>query len=307
MAFPNMLHAQDTCLCDYVASGYYQLVYEADIAYLEGNDRLAYEKLQKAEQTCELLNQPTYQEMETYCILLLKNKNFAKAIHYMEKLATEYGAMPLFIFSVLDKDSVLKNDLLLAYPTFIHALLPAIMQKCNAFYTPQRQQLAAELTDILISDQEVRKNWETDSKGPNAAAYFAKLKETDSIHAKQLFAIIEKCGFPNRKRYGSSIQNTELRGGIGALFMHNSGNYEIEKMLLQQVHAGECEPYVFGAFIDKGILEGKWAKKSLYGIWENIQENQIIDNLHVDERRISIGMPTRAMAKKRTELLKIRK
>jgi len=29
----HSLYAQDTCKCDYIESGYYQLIYEADIAY----------------------------------------------------------------------------------------------------------------------------------------------------------------------------------------------------------------------------------------------------------------------------------
>jgi len=297
----NSLYAQDTCKCDYIISGYYQLVYEAEIAHFEGNDSLAYKKLQEAEQTCPLLNQLPSQEMELYSILLLKNKDFDKAIYYMEKLATEYGGAPGYSLSVLN-DSVLRSDLFLQYPTFNDSILPAIRQKANDFYTPERKQLALELTDILRSDQGVREGWETKSKLADAA-WIAKLKETDSLNAKRFFEIVEKYGFPCRKLYGYSYQNMRIDTGIRALLMHNYDNFNLERMILQAVRDGECAPDVFGSFIDKGILEGNWKKKSLYGTWSNSQDDEIIDVLHLDERRIAIGMPTRAMEKRRTELI----
>jgi hypothetical protein len=298
----NTLYAQDSCKCDYIASGYYQLVYEAEIAHLEENDSLAYEKLQEAEKTCTLLNQLLSREIELYGMLLLKNKDFGKAIRYMEKLATEYGGMPGYILSPLEKDSVLASNLLAEYPAFNDSILPAILQKRNDFYTPERKQLIAELTDISNSDQAIRADWKTKSKGADSAAYFAKLNETDSLNAERFFEIVEKQGFPNRKRYGSDPRNIQVHGGIHALLMHFY-DFGIEEIILQFVRDGECEPDVFGSIIDKGVLEGKWKKKSLYATWSNGGDDQIIDVLHVDERRIAIGMPTREMAKRRTELI----
>jgi hypothetical protein len=220
-------------------------------------------------------------------------------------LAEEYGREPFSVLSVLERDSVLTSNLLVEYPAFNDSILPAIIQKSNDFYTPERKQLVAELTDILNSDQEVRVNWETKSKGADSAAFFAKLNETDSLNAKRFFEIVKKYGFPNRKRYGSDFRNIQVYGGIRALLIHFY-DFNIESMILQFVRNGECEPDVFGFIIDKGILEGNWKKKSLYGTWTNVKDDQIIDVLHLDERRLAIGMPTREMEKKRDKLLEKR-
>ena len=298
------LQAQDSCKCNYIESGYYQLVYEADIAYLEGKDSLAYEKLQKAEQTCPLLNQFPYQEMELYGRLLLKYNNFSKAIYYMEELATEYGKEPFYILAALEKDSILTGNLLLEYPAFNDSILPAIMQKYNEFYTSERKQLAAELTNILNSDQEVRANWEKKSKQADSTVFFEEMYKTDSLNAKRFFEIVAKYGYPNGKRYGNNFKNMNLSIRIAALIVHISTYFDIEEMILQYVRNGECEPMLFASIIDKGILEGKWKKTSLYGVWQNFRDDQIIDILHLDDRRMSIGMPTRAMEKRRNELMK---
>jgi hypothetical protein len=308
MFFLNSLHAQDTCKCDYIASGYYQLIYEADIAHLEGNECLAYEKLQQAEKNCTLLNQAVYREMEMYGMLLLKNKNFDKAIHYMEKLATEYGIAPGYILSPLEKDSILASNLLAKYPVFNDSILPAIMKKCNEFYTPECKQLIAELTDILNSDQEVRVDWEKKLGGADASAlaFQTKLKETDSINANRFFEIEKKYGYPTMKQYGD---NTNLSVGINALVLHISDYYDIQEKMLQYVREGKCEPLLYGIIVDRNtkvrslmLTQGREGK-IVYAAYYNAKDNEIVDIEHLDERRIAIGMPTREMYKRRAELM----
>jgi hypothetical protein len=83
-------------------------------------------------------------------------------------------------------------------------------------------------------------------------------------------------------------------------------DYDIEEIVLQSIRNGECEPVIFGSIIDKDLLENKQKKTSLYGTWKNISNDRIIDVLHLNERRIAIGMPTMEMERKRNELLKKR-
>jgi hypothetical protein len=298
----NSLYAQDTCKCDYIDSGYYQLIYEAEIAYLEENDHLAYEKLQQAEKTCTLLNQTFYREMEKYGMLLLKNENFDKAIHYMEKLATEYGIMPGYILSVLEKDSVLTSNLLMKYPAFNDSILPAIMQKCNEFYTPECKQLVAELTDILKSDQDVR----IYSEKANETAFAAKLEKTDTLNAKRFFEIIKKQGYPTMKQYGD---NMSLSIGINELILHISDHCDIKEKMLQYVREGKCDPLLYGVIVDRNtkirslmLTQGREGK-IVYAAYDNAKDNEIVDIEHLDERRIAIGMPTREMYKRRVKLI----
>ncbi|MDR0753784.1 MAG: hypothetical protein LBF04_00135 [Prevotellaceae bacterium] len=98
--------------CDYIASGYYQLVYEAEIAYLEGNYSLAFAKLQEAERLCPLINQFPYREIDLYCSLLMTNRQFDKAISYMDTLANKYGIFSANALIEIGKDETLSKDLL---------------------------------------------------------------------------------------------------------------------------------------------------------------------------------------------------
>jgi hypothetical protein len=296
----DSLQAQDTCKCDYIESGYYQLVYEADIAYLEGNDSLAYEKLQEAETTCPLLNQIPYQEMNLYSRLLLKNNNFGKALHYMEKLATEYGKVPFNIFSVLDEDSVLTTNLLSAYPTFNDSIVPSLMQKSDEFYTtPECKQLIAELTEISKADQEIREKRNMKINPEDDPVYILQ-KQTDTINAKRFFEIVEKQGYPNTKRYGDDFR---MWGKVDALVMHISDHFNIEAMILQYIRDGECQPNLYGIIIDRKTMLIKDKRFCLYAAYDGTKDDQIIDIAHLDARRMAIGLPTWEMHKKRQELM----
>jgi hypothetical protein len=296
----NLFNAQVEKKQDYVTSGYYQLVYEADIAHWEGKDSLAYKKLQAAESACNLLNQ--YKEMELYIILLFENKNLDRAIYYMEKLAMEYGKSPYQIHVEggelgKNKDSIFVRNLLAEYPALNDSILPAIIQKYNEFYTPEREKLSAEWMDILNSDQAVREDFEI-KKETNYLEAEKNMKETDIKNAGLFFEILKKYGYPNIKRYG------EKNAGLffDPLIMHISDHFNIEEMILQYVHAGECEPDLYGIIIDRKDIFFRREKCS-YAAYNNIKDEQIADIDHLDERRLAIGMPTREMKKKRNELL----
>jgi hypothetical protein len=294
----NLFNAQVETKQNYIASGYYQLVYEADIAHWEGNDNLAYEKLQAAENTCNLLNRFPYREMELYIILLLKNKNLDKVIHYMEKLASEYGKNPYQIHVEAgglgkNKDTIFVRNLLAEYPALNDSVLPAIIQKYNEFYTPEREKLIAELKDMSESDQAVR----TETNFPESEK---NMKETDIQNANRFFEILKKYGYPNLKRYGERNLYMLSNGMI----MHISDHFNIEEMILQYVQAGECEPELYGLIIDrKDFFFRLRDGKCLYAAYTNTGDDLIIDIDRVDERRMTIGMPTREMERKRNELL----
>jgi hypothetical protein len=307
--FPNLLTAQENCKCDYISSGYYQLVYEADIAYLEGNDKLAFEKLQEAEKTCILLNQFVYEEIELYSKLLLKNKDFDKAIYYIEKLATEYGKMPFNILVSSYQDSILTSNLLAEFPAFNDSILSAIMQKSQEFYTPKVEKIIEDLVDISKSDQEIREKRNLKIKAKDDPVYIIQ-KHTDSINAKRFFEIEKLYGFPNMKLYGHSNSpadnNFMLDTVIRALVMHISDHFNIEEMILQYIRNGECSPDLYGAIVDRKIMlvESNENQRSLYAIYDNTRKEQILDFTHLNDRRMAVGMPTWEMQKRRTELMK---
>jgi hypothetical protein len=298
--FAQGVQAQNTTKPDYITSGYYQLVYEADIAHLEGNDDLAFEKLSEAEKCCPLLNQLMYSEMELYSSLLVKKRMFTQALYYAEKLATEYGSLSI-LFNDLEDDSLLLNELLVEYPAFIDSIVPSLLSKCDGFYTPEREVLLEELSGMCERDQTVRVGWETARKDSlEFAAVRQRMKQVDTENAKRIFEIIDQYGFPGLKLLGN--KNPHLPTGIPGMFMHISDHEKIEDIILQFVRDGECPPDLYATIIDRKTMLVKGKKTCIYAAYSNTTDDQIIDIAHLDERRLSIGMPTREMEKKRKEL-----
>ncbi|MDR1348743.1 MAG: hypothetical protein LBJ63_10045 [Prevotellaceae bacterium] len=286
--------------CDYIAIGYYQLVYEAEIAYLEDNDSLAFAKLQEAEKRCPLINQFQSKEIELYCRLLMKNRQFEKAISYMDTLANKYGTFPVNVLIDIGQNDILSKELLKEIPDFYLSEMPRLLQESEwYYYLPQRNFIIDTLTDIFASDQNVRKERNLDSVN------WDKMKETDILNYKRLFQLIDKFGFPNTKLYGCA--NVKMQERLGALLMHITDHKNIADTILQFVREGQCEPDFYGMVVDrkatfKSIREqGK--PMCLYCPFTNTADDEIIDIEQLDERRIAIGMPTREMERKRIELL----
>ena len=47
-SFISFFVSENSRNCNYIKSGYYQLIYDADIAYLSDNKQLAYDKIRQA-------------------------------------------------------------------------------------------------------------------------------------------------------------------------------------------------------------------------------------------------------------------
>jgi hypothetical protein len=285
---------------DYIASGYYQLVYEADVAYLEGKDSLAFEKLQEAEKRCPLINQPASKEIDLYCRLLMKNRQFDKAISYMHTLANNYGMLSVNALIEIGKDDDLSKELLKKIPDFYRLKIPKLLEDLTWYYYSQKYDSAITiLSDISASDQNVR--METENEPLN----FEKMREADNVNYERIFQFIDKFGFPNTKLYGCA--NVKMQQKLDVLFMHIADHKDIADTILQFVREGQCEPALYGIVIDRKIITKSLREKGkpmyLYCPYSNIGDEEILDIENLDERRVAIGMPTRAMQQKRTELI----
>ncbi|MDR2126634.1 MAG: hypothetical protein LBP63_07380 [Prevotellaceae bacterium] len=285
---------------DYIASGYYQLVYEADIAHLEGNDNLAFEKMQQAAERCPIVNVLMCNEMELYCRLLMKHGQYEKAIAYMDTLANEYGKFPIEVLIDIGKDDNLSKNLLKEVPDFYLSKMPKLLRDIEWYYYEiKRDSIVNILINIFASDQNVRMATE------NEPVNVAKMIETDNVNYKRLFQLIDKFGFPNTRLYGSA--NTKITNNLTALLMHITDHEDIADTILQFVREGQCEPDLYGIVVDRKILlkslreHGK--PMCLYCPFSNTSDEEIIDAENLDERRIAIGMPSRAIQRKRIELL----
>ncbi|MDR2650913.1 MAG: hypothetical protein LBC68_01175 [Prevotellaceae bacterium] len=286
--------------CDYIASGYYQLVYEAEIDCLEGNDSMAFAKLQEAEKRCPLINQFQSKEIELYCRLLMKNRQFGKAISYMDTLANKYGKFPVEVLFDIGNDDALSKDLLNEVPDFYLSEMPRLLKESEwYYYLPQRTSIIDTLTDIFASDQNVRKEMKYDASDSE------KLRETDITNYNRLFQLINNFGFPNMKLYGCA--NIKMEENLGALLMHIADHKDIADTILQFVRDGLCEPDLYGMVVDRNIMVKLQIEKGksmcLYCPFINTIDDEIIDIEYLDERRTAIGMSTRTMQQKRSELL----
>jgi hypothetical protein len=291
--------------CDYIASGYYQLVYEAEIAYLEGSDSLAFAKLQEAESRCPLINQFKSREIDLYCRLLMKNGQFDKAISYMDTLANKYGIFSANALIEIGKDEDLAKDLLKEIPDFYLSIIPKLLKDSELYYFSQtRDSIVIILTEIGAKDQRLRQSIREEAN--YNALHYAELRKNDILNYNQLFQLIYKFGFPNMKLYGCCT-NVKMQEKLDIVFMNIASQKNIVDTILQFVREGQCEPDLYGLIFDrttmiKAISKGE-KPMSTYGKFTNGNDNEIIDIEHLDERRMSIGMPTREMENKRTELI----
>ena len=288
---------------DYIASGYYQLVYEADIAHWEGNDNLAFAKLQEAEKRCPLINMPTYNEMELYCRLLMKDRQYEKALAYMDTLANQYGKFSSNVLIDIGQDTALLKNLLRTIPDFYLSKIPKLLRNSELYYASlQRDSIINVLIDMCANDQNVRqKNLRTMSLEDRE-----KMKAIDISNYNRLFELINKFGFPNLKMYGTA--NIALHGRLGDLFSHITDHVNITDTILQFVRGGQCTPNLYGKLLDRKDLFKYLIERGrpmyLYAVFINLRDDEIIDIEHLDERRIAIGMPTREMAFKRSKLIR---
>jgi len=301
---------------NYITSGYYQLVYEADIAHREGNDSLAFAKLQEAEKCCPLINQILYREIDLYVQLLVENGDFTKAIAYSDTLAGKYGDATgvSSIGDMIDNDSVLYKKFVSEFPAFKDFIIPALIRKSEMFYTPERRAIFQELAEMSENDQNVRperlmelqrKKVKTHSDSLEIQEIMKQMNQIDSVNLQKMFDIIEKYGFPNTRLIGDN--RTDLSyfrlstSGITVMLMHCFESQKLQEILIQSVRKGECEPFVYGSFVDRRMLEER--KKYIFAIYTNTTDDRIFDLENLDNRRLSIGMPTREMEQRQKELI----
>ena len=293
-SFFSAVKGENEIAHDYIASGYFQLIYKADIAYLEGNYDLAFALLQEAEKRVPLINQRVYREIELYIWLLTKNGQYDKAIYYMEHLAVNYGQHPFGITFRFYNNPDVKNRFIENNPDFFETTLLEIWEKSESFYTPGRLELIQLLTEMTYNDQRVR----TLSEGQEVLD-FEKMLQADSINKVKFLEIVEKYGFPNERLLGS--RDFRLHTGIDAMIVHFSDDKEIQELLLHFVRMGKASPSLYGFFVDRRMAHQR--KQRIFGAATNVTDDRIYDVENVDKRRLAIGMPTREQERRRRELI----
>ena len=136
--------------CDYIKSGYYQLINEADIALLSDNNELAYQKITEAEKLCPLVEQSYFQTISWYIDLLVERGEFDKALQYATTLVRDYG----YSVNIFEK-----NEKILSENVDWDSEKRRLTELNKEFYNKVDTNLVKEIKAMCVSDQEVRKQW----------------------------------------------------------------------------------------------------------------------------------------------------
>ncbi len=283
-------HAQSQQTINYITSGYYQLIYEADLAFLSGKKDLAYKKIQQAEATCPLIEQIMYYEISRYVQLLCENKEYDKVVDYIFILVEKYG------YSVEKVEQLCAK--MQEYINF-DQLKPKLSILYRSFYNKVDVELVAKLNDMVTQDQTVR-------TGGNERRFdkdfIQAMQKTDSINELQIKEIFKKYGYPNLKLIG--YRNAGVLSSLKTMLIHFNDTSYFNNILLGYVRIGECSPEVLASFVDSRRRMETRMDKYIYRIYSNVSDAEVWDIKNLDNRRLSIGMPTVEMSQKRDSLIR---
>ncbi|MDR2651464.1 MAG: hypothetical protein LBC68_04005 [Prevotellaceae bacterium] len=287
------------CNCDYIKSGYYQLIYEADVAWLSGDRNTVFEKISEAKSLCPLIEQVIYYEISRYIDLLTERKQYDEAQSYIEELVRDYG----YTIEHLEKANYFSE---LEKNIDWNGFKLHLSKLSEDFYSKVDTALVAQLIEMQRIDQKVRKNyyskrWTTDS--------MVMMHKTDSINEQKIKYIFDNYGYPNDKLVGHA--NTHRLPpfffnvvNIHTMLMHFDDTAYFRPKLLEFIRNGECSPDDLGSFIDSYQRRDTANLKFIYGIYDNSLD-KIKDFPNLNNRRKAIGMPTLEMEQKRDSLIKI--
>jgi len=267
--------------CNFIES-YYQDVYQAELAFYEEDYQKAYDIFKEVEARCGLLNQTLIREPEMMAKLSIKVGEPQKAFPYMERTLKEGMSFNTF------KNNEIYN-ILKEYEEwdYLQRNAAAIAQE---FKDGINQELRAELIEINILDQKVRKR----------PIDYEEMERVDSIHQKRIKEIFNQYGYPSAQLVGKNNFNQGERVDIKTLFFHFDDTIYFKPVLLKMIEDGEAPADILGNMLDsrqrsRGFYD--------YGIYDNSDSTDILDFKNVDKRRVKVGLAPWKL-KKRVDALR---
>jgi hypothetical protein len=289
----------DKLSCDYINSGYYQLIYESDTAYLSGNRQVAYEKIRQAEQLCPLIEQMMYFEISRYIELLVANNQYDKAGYYIRFLVQNYGYQ-IELFEAEEYFEQLKKQM--NWEIFRLEL----ENLYEDFYSRVDTCFVKELQEMSRIDQEIRKDYHAAADKRQA---LKKMQVVDSMNEVKMKQFFEQYGYPNTRLWGRKndiiTAKPSLSASIPTMLMHFSDTAYFKPKLFQFIKKGECPPRYLGDFVDSYARKDTAQLKYIYGIYSNSLD-KVKDFQNLDDRRRAIGMPALKLEQKRDSLIRIK-
>ncbi len=264
----NVFAQTEDCKCDYIKD-YYQLVYRAEISYMQNDFDKAYELLKQAEQNCELLNQHGVYEINILAELSLKKGLEEDVLFYVEKLL----------------NIGYKIDYFESYPEFDgiteikgwKELTEKAQQIYGDWYSNLNFDLRNELIKMIEEDQRVR--IEKDH-------YDDEMKEVDDYNEKRFKEILAEFGYPNEQLIGN--YNIDEKDTDISIFAYHIKDIEYFKPLfLEYIRCGKAPAALYASLVDS---QDRRRGMFTYGIYQNVTPEQIEDFENLDERRINAGL-----------------
>jgi hypothetical protein len=270
---------------DYIKD-YYQFVYEANYNYEIEKDTLAYNLLKKAESNCPLLNQYGIYELATLSELSVKFNKHDDALNYIELLLKKFG----YKFSYFEQRSVFDP---LSEKSKWKELKKNSEKIHQEYLKTVNFPLRNEIKSIMAKDQEVRLRGIIDWK---------EVDSIDRIHEDRLKVIIKEFGYPDENIIGNpNFVEDDNPLGISALIMHIKDIEYWKPIFLDLIRKGKAPANIYGNLVDS-LQRGK--SHFIYGIYQNITPDRIMDFDKIDERRIAVGLSTWDLQQKMNEIMK---
>lgn len=272
--------------CNYITD-YYQDMYKACYLYSIENDKLsAYNILKKIDERCEMLNTIEYSEMELYFKLCIDFGEYNEAYDIGSRLISKYGYSVRKVISKLGHFISIDSAKLMALREEYKACIDTV--------------LISQLKNIQELDQRYRNFNKGEISIAEKDSLLVLAQWADSINQVLLMEIIISKGFPTITQVGNTNQSLITSA---AVFMHIEDTATWAPILLNEIAAGRCPPYILGKMIDRRLASGKGAR-FLYGIYANIKPEDIYEYEKLDDRRMSIGMAPMKIEKMKLSFLK---
>ncbi len=255
--------------CNYITD-YYQLVYEAQVDFMEEKFEKAYYKLKKAETNCKLLNIANEQ-----IYLAVLSEKFGKkedAFIYLEKFL-KAG----FPFEELEKRIYIGS--LTKYEEW-----NVLKEHSKEYEEHFEKRIDYELREELIElndyhDELLRPNYHPSIK-----------RKLDSLIESRLRIMLTSKGYPGPELIG---YDDLLNYDILRLLTRVKDTSYFRQVLIGYVKRGKGHPYSISAMIDGNYLnvpDSMPKARFIYGFAINMDSTYIKDFKNVDKRRISIGL-----------------
>lgn len=264
--------------CSYIED-YYQNVYSAEEAYYKGDFQKVVDEMEKATQNCELLNQSGIYEMSLYAEASARIGDTKKAFKLIRKLIQNGYE----IYELKDEEAFSKLIETSEWKTIekeYHNMREEYVAGINL-------ELRKQISEMIAVDQYPRVL--LGNEGVNKDSIYEIVSKIDSINDIKLKNIIDNYGYPDHRIIG--VYNLDKEHVDPGILLFHFDDYDYyTKTLKKLIDEGKAPPQSLGNFVDSYQRRVKTQKKFIYGIYDNVGKDQIIDYDKLDERRISIGL-----------------